>query len=549
MTSKSPVESKKQGNNMFSVQNRSSKDIAAPSTILHTGSAYYSLSTSANVDNHSQTSTTRPTETENVSPLSITQQQGPMSELADVVGQLSLDENREVRYHGRSSGLYLISKSARYKDFFWRFPKAGVWPPAEDEASFHKTEDEILAKTHANDDLPDKRTADHLMELYWIYVHPHIPLLYRSLFVRQFRNTVHDSDTMDNPSEVVGGKKPAQAAGGKVPVALLLAVYALAARYSDTGGQRKEGIYWQAGEQYATKSKAMLHEDFGSSRLSTVQALLLLAYREIGCGAMAQSWTYLGMAIRMAQDIGLHRDVDKWFLPVNAFNYEEKQTRKRVWWTAVVLDKVIKEHSAITFKIQILTALLFLPYQYVSAYIGRPMAIFERDYDVALPNEDEPDEHDIWRPIRPDGTDWSEVPIMDVSSESILSLVRNYPQGIKSNSISCFNYSATLAVIFSRIIASMYAIRVRVLGQNSETLLAHLDQALANWYLNLPSHLQYNSADKRVPPPHILVLHCQFFAALILLHRPFIPAQSADRTNAAFPSHSICTTAAVAISK
>lgn len=207
-----------------------------------------------------------------------------------------------------------------------------------------------------------------------------------------------------------------------------------------------------------------------------------------------------------------------------------------MWWSCVVMDR------------------------YVSAYIGRPMAIYERDYDVALPAEDEPDEHDIWRPIRPDGTDWSSPPVAKVSSSSgggnnaedldqALQVVRSFPQGVKSNSLSCFNHSATLSVMFSRIISNLYAIRVRVLGQNSETLLAHLDQALASWFLKLPPHLQYNSGSKKTPPPHVLVLHCQFFAALILLHRPFIPAHGSASLNETFPSHSICTTAAAAISK
>ena len=180
------------------------------------------------------------------------------------------------------------------------------------------------------------------------------------------------------------------------------------------------------------------------------------------------------------------------------------------------------------------------------------MAIYERDYDVALPAEDEPDEHDIWRPIRPDGTDWSSPPLPpttgDDSDPSLLAL-RNFPQGVKSNSLSCFNHSATLSVMFSRIISNLYAIRVRVLGQNSESLLAHLDQALASWFLKLPPHLQYNSGSKKIPPPHVLVLHCQFFAALILLHRPFIPAHGSASLTETFPSHSICTTAAAAISK
>lgn len=383
-----------QTHNLFSLAQRSGGVVPAPDSILHTGAAYYNLT--ANAGNMSPGGSTMagfgddglPSDTLNdgMSPggasntfsttsgganaTQLAQQDGPLSELADVVGQLSLDETKEVRYHGRSSGLYLISKSNRYQDFFWRFPKPGAWAQAnrndnsEDSHNpnaitdstlrpnsvenaaeeriadpYSKTEAELVNKTKAYEIMPDKRTSDHLLELYWTYVHPHLPLLYRSLFVRQYRNTVHTSEGYstgakegDGSSSTtpLGGAKPAPAlaSGGKVPAILLLSIYALAARYSDTGEDtRKEGEYWKAGEIYARKARELLYEDFGSSRLTTCQALVLLAYREAGVGAMAKSWTYVGMAIRMAQDLGLFRDVDKWFLPVNAFGYEEKQTR------------------------------------------------------------------------------------------------------------------------------------------------------------------------------------------------------------------------------
>lgn len=384
-----------QSHNLFSLQHRAGGAVPAPDSILHTGAAYYNLTANANTSPGASTvagggddrlspdggmndgispgagsvtfSTTSGGAGTVAGGASSTAQDGPLSELADVVGQLSLDETKEVRYHGRSSGLYLISKSNRYQDFFWRFPKPGAWAQAnrndlvddegnsnkagadantsveEDESSiadpYAKTEAELVNRTKAYEVMPDKRTSDHLLELYWTYVHPHLPLLYRSLFVRQYRNTVHTTEGYatgakegngSSSSTPLGGAKPAPAlaSGGKVPAILLLSIYALAARYSDTGEDtRKEGEYWRAGEVYARKARELLYEDFGSSRLTTCQALVLLAYREAGVGAMAKSWTYVGMAIRMAQDLGLFRDVDKWFLPVNAFGYEEKQTR------------------------------------------------------------------------------------------------------------------------------------------------------------------------------------------------------------------------------
>jgi len=39
----------------------------------------------------------------------------------------------------------------------------------------------------------------------------------------------------------------------------------------------------------------------------------------------------------MAQDLGLFRDVEKWYLPIQRFAHEEKQARKRVWWACVIL--------------------------------------------------------------------------------------------------------------------------------------------------------------------------------------------------------------------
>lgn len=58
---------------------------------------------------------------------------------------------------------------------------------------------------------------------------------------------------------------------------------------------------WEAGDDYFEVAKAILNKSYAASRPSTCQALLLLVYREIGIGAMAQSWIYTGMAIRMAQ--------------------------------------------------------------------------------------------------------------------------------------------------------------------------------------------------------------------------------------------------------
>jgi hypothetical protein len=137
---------------------------------------------------------------------------------------------------------------------------------------------------------------------------------------------------------------------------------------------------------------------------------------------------------------------------------------------------------------------------------GRPFAIYERDYDTCQPNENEPDEHEQWVPILPSGQPWNSSPTSlpdpSLTSSSTPAQPRSRYPPTKSHSISCFNASGSLSVLVNRIIFSIYAIRTRVIGQSSASLLGFFDQSLANWFLKLPDHLTFNPSSKKVPPPH-----------------------------------------------
>lgn len=104
--------------------------------------------------------------------------------------------------------------------------------------------------------------------------------------MRQYRHTVSNPDSTE-PSTPAGS--------GKVPMVLLLSMFALAARYSDIDPVRSDGKYWTAGQDYLDKARRVLNYDYGSSKLVSVQALLLMAYREIGTGGMSASWLFTGM--------------------------------------------------------------------------------------------------------------------------------------------------------------------------------------------------------------------------------------------------------------
>lgn len=154
----------------------------------------------------------------------------------------------------------------------------------------------------------------------------------------------------------------------RIPTLLLLIMFSIAARYMDDPAhpQPTDGSMWGAGDDYLAAAKRLLDRAFAASRPSTCKALLLLGYREIGVGAMAHAWTYTGMAVRMAQDLGMHKRADRWTrVGAPLFNARALQERRRIWYACVLMDK------------------------YVSTYIGRPVSISERDFDTLLPATNE----------------------------------------------------------------------------------------------------------------------------------------------------------------
>ncbi len=156
-------------------------------------------------------------------------------------------------------------------------------------------------------------------------------------------------------------------------------------------------------------AKVILDRTYAASRPSTCQALLLLGFREVGIGAMAQAWLYLGMAVRMAQDLGLHKCAENWTaIGRNLFSKAELQERRRIWYGCVIMDK------------------------YICTYIGRPVAICERDFDTPLPLLEDPEEKELWQP--------HPTPQVMDDPNDIIREVSPMPGHI----ISCFNESAKL---------------------------------------------------------------------------------------------------------
>ncbi|KAF4607868.1 hypothetical protein EYR40_000204 [Pleurotus pulmonarius] len=413
---------------------------------------------------------------------------GSEDELPEAVGQLSLNEDEQVRFHGKASGLYLLGTTERNDGRnaagIWRFPKARVWPPLPDAHNSGT----LQSQEDFRSTLPAVEDQEHLIELYFTYVHPSFPIIHKKSFLETYKTGLVGPEETHSPppdphtaSTSTSSPTPPYTSRRqrRVPVLLLLTVLSVASRFQTTANSKPPypsdgSTMWAAGDEYLDQAKLLLDRCYSSSRPAICQALLLMGYREIGIGAMAEAWTYIGMAIRMAQDLGLHRSADGWAraeLGGRLFSDTELQERKRIWYGCVVMDK------------------------YVSTYIGRPLAIMESDFDTTLPDDDDP------HPSQPiHGTPLPPVP---------------------GRLMTCFNASASLSNLIGDIVVGIYAVRPL---SSRHGALARLERELDKWYLDLPEHLRCDigSTKHPVPAPHILNLHLQYWCTVILLHRPFI---------------------------
>ncbi|EIW80664.1 hypothetical protein CONPUDRAFT_166122, partial [Coniophora puteana RWD-64-598 SS2] len=164
----------------------------------------------------------------------------------------------------------------------------------------------------------------------------------------------------------------------------------------------------------------------------------------------------------------------------------EIQECRRIWYGRVMLDK------------------------YVSTYIGRPLAIFEKDYDPQLPSETEPDELELWSPFH---SSRASTRSLEETADSAIA------PPVPARTLSFFNASSKLSGILSWIVQVIYSIRPGF-SRHAESM--RLEGLLNKWYLDLPQYLRYEPGQKTVPLPHILTLHMHYWCTSLLLYRPFI---------------------------
>lgn len=85
---------------------------------------------------------------------------------------------------------------------------------------------------------------------------------------------------------------------------------------------------------YNEVSRLCMHNSvFESGNLAIVQALLLLSNYTQKRDRPNTGWNYLGLAVRTALSLGLHKEFPKWEITLL-----QREIRRRVWWGVYMFD-------------------------------------------------------------------------------------------------------------------------------------------------------------------------------------------------------------------
>ncbi|KAJ7114590.1 fungal-specific transcription factor domain-containing protein [Mycena crocata] len=376
------------------------------------------------------------------------------------------------RFFGQSSVYLLARNTISAKEEFMGRPTV----PERKRPEYWTTRPwELLADEKPQYVFPDDDLITSLLELYFSNVHPTLPLLHRPSFERSVTDDLHLRDHQFG--------------------ALLLAVLAMASRYSDdprvfaAGANSTLSAGWIFFVQLPVIGKSW--RDIPS--LYEFQLYCLAGLYVHGTSSPQGSWLYLGLGIRFIQDRGEHRRKREDDQPTI-----EGELWNRAFWCLLTLDITI------------------------CAFVGRPSATHVEDYDVDLPLmvDDE----------------FMENPDPEQAFKQ--------PPG-KPSLLAYFVYHIRLCELLDSTIRRLYASdkTKKLMGWDSseweQRAVCNLDSAMNEFLDSLPEHLRWDPDRTGVFLDQSAMLHTMYYQLQIMIHRPYI-----HTTTLPFPSLAICTRAA-----
>lgn len=234
----------------------------------------------------------------------------------------------------------------------------------------------------------------------------------------------------------------------------------------------------QQGFAYFKTARQMM--DIADCRdLSSIQAVVFMILFLQSSAKMSQCYAYVGVALRSALRMGLHRAAAGKFDPIEA------ETRKRVFWIVRKMDV------------------------YVGAMLGLPQTLSDEDVDQEFPTEVD-DEY--------------------ITRDGILPM----PDGVVSL-MTAFNSHTRLVQILQKIVRKIYPIKVQSPqspGDKSYSIpfstIREIESDLEDWKNSLPPIFSPCEAPARYTRIQQL-LRLSYAHAQVLLYRPFLHFTAMDK--------------------
>ncbi|KIW19927.1 hypothetical protein PV08_00502 [Exophiala spinifera] len=370
-------------------------------------------------------------------PVAGTVENGDVDELADALGCFTLGDAGELRFFGSSSNFSIIQNHSLRVASSVDARSRGV-AAARAMPDFFEPSDEL---------------RDHLLELYWRWQNSWQYIVARESFVMDLY--VHKNGRFCTPL-------------------LLTAMMGFASRYSSRPELRTNPDDANtAGEMLVAQARTMLHHEYEAPTTSTVQAAGILGLYWASLDREGLGFMYIGMASRMAMNLGLHSDCSA-YIARGMISEEDVEARKIAFWGIYVLDKLY------------------------CLGMGRPAGIQEFNITTTKPKAQDR--------------------ALTGLTEQQLRISQPWPTShITENAMQM----CEIFIITSEVIDQLYAQRPAWDEREKVDRITRTHLRLVKWFDELPKTLKISESSLQPSPPYVYQLHLQYHVSIILLHRPF----------------------------
>ncbi|CDM36605.1 transcriptional regulator family: Fungal Specific TF [Penicillium roqueforti] len=277
---------------------------------------------------------------DNLSPGSLAASDASSNHVQNLVKSVSdvvVEPSRQPRFLGQSGGITLaklVISAIRVE--------ALTSPLFIEPRSYNHSSSSMAAEAS----LPPRHAADHLVDVYFQYQTPHLPIVKRSRVEEAIESAYQAASGRDLPDRAVETD---------IFMSFMIFAIALCDVSNPSGGRpsQSEGCFKSALSLYE-KVVTSLESD-----IETLRTILLLAQFIALCPSRGSLWHLTGIALRLCIDIGLHWESEDQATSVDpAVLYDHR----RLWYSTYQFDRIL----CIT--------------------LGRPFGIIDESMRVPLPN-------------------------------------------------------------------------------------------------------------------------------------------------------------------